>query len=89
MEAIKYSIIEKNKKVVKIPKLYGRIRTGKKVSSSWEVNFLEEEQARRAPRGTRGFGGGKADAGLAWRQDFHFQRKGGRQTKSDAVPIFL
>lgn len=30
MEAIKYSIIAKNKKVVKIPKLYGRIRAGKR-----------------------------------------------------------
>lgn len=31
MEAIKYSIIEKNKKVVKIPKLYGRIRAVEEV----------------------------------------------------------
>lgn len=30
MDKIKYSIIEKNKKVVKIPKLYGRIRAGKR-----------------------------------------------------------
>ena len=30
MDKIKYSIIAKNKKVVKIPKLYGRIRDGKR-----------------------------------------------------------
>lgn len=30
MDKIKYSIIAKNKKVVKIPKLYGRIRAGKR-----------------------------------------------------------
>lgn len=30
MDKITYSIIEKNKKVVKIPKLYGRIRAGKR-----------------------------------------------------------
>lgn len=53
MEKITYSIIEKNKKVVKIPKLYGRIRAGKRERLVPLGRNMEEAQkwlkrARRA-----------------------------------------